>query len=205
MKNETSISSSSFETLLSKAMQIMEIDTLAHLADTLSVTQSSISGWKSREAIGTFLQKLIESGYSWVIPHLFNQGEVAVSSRKEELELIKSASSDFYVDLSILIQKIRSHLTGGLINNESELIFLFLVVKKSEKSSSWSELLKCAEGYKLIHANSLDKLILPPNKRHVVTFIREYLSDYECRFMTLHKELFQSVIASMTSFHQDMK
>ncbi len=48
------------ETLIKKLSNYYEVTTLTELANKLKTTQSTISGWKSRNAIGSIIEKVLE-------------------------------------------------------------------------------------------------------------------------------------------------
>ena len=48
------------ETLIKKLSNYYEVTTLTELANKLKTTQSTISGWKSRNAIGSIIDKVLE-------------------------------------------------------------------------------------------------------------------------------------------------
>ncbi len=65
------------EQILNKIMSELEVASYSALAEKLNTTQSSVSGWKSRNAIGTIIEKLIEIERQDIIGKLFDSTGVA--------------------------------------------------------------------------------------------------------------------------------
>lgn len=92
-----------FEKFLKNLMLKLDTRTLQELADKLGTSQSTISGWRSRKAIGTMIEKIIESGNESLLPSIIastytnhqNSPHVSGGSQEQEKNYPSNLTKEF--------------------------------------------------------------------------------------------------------------
>ena len=83
----------SIENLIKKSMDALNVTTLTELATELATTQSTVSGWIKRKAIGTFLEKIIKYKPE-ILPYLFSDSKNYNDFRNSQNETAQDFSSN---------------------------------------------------------------------------------------------------------------
>ncbi|MFA9240416.1 MAG: helix-turn-helix domain-containing protein [Candidatus Paceibacteria bacterium] len=162
------------EIALEKLLNFYNIKTLTQLADKLNTNQSTISGWRSRQAFGTLIEKVLQVDEQALF-YIFNNELINDSNLKISEEVLIN-SIEFRI-----INKMKTEYS----NFQQEIILLNQCLKENIEQNfrTRDDLVNLIKKYNIrIFTDTLQHMITEKHRNNVISFLYTF-DDIEINYI----------------------
>ncbi|WP_320035761.1 hypothetical protein [Halarcobacter sp.] len=172
--------------LIEKLILYFNVKNTTELATVLNTQQSTISGWKSRNAIGTLLEKLATIDEN-ALYFLFKESE--------------EPSHNIYIEDELISNSIRYRIVEkskkSISNYQAELILMYRAFQSETvdlKNIDRNSLIQAIRNYRIeLLKDKVQHGIIERNRTNAIIFIEE-LFDIEIDFISKRYQYFLSML-----------
>ena len=175
---------------IERLLDFYNIKTITELAEKLSTTQSIISGWKSRQAFGTLIEKVSQVDEN-ALYYIFDNRNM-------------NNNIENYISEDLIINSIKFRLLKKVQNEslkfQSEIFLLYKSINKIENTTlnNREDLVKIVKAYNLrLITNAFKYVITEKNRNKCLSFmysLDEVEIDFICKNITTFKNILCSTL-----------